>query len=153
MSNENKNFVWAVFDSEEEAIEAAESLKDWDDADDEIKLGAIGVLHMTKDGKLTTKKMGPRSTGSGALIGAILGGLVALFSPATLIGGALTGGLAGGILGAFHKQGLGLSDEQKDDISYYYASRLPGEPADGVEDVHFHPLEPRSVRGTISYHW
>ena len=39
------------------------------------------------------------------------------------------------------------------DISYYYASRLPGEPADGVEDVHFHPMEPRTLRGSVIWHW
>lgn len=33
---------------------------------------------------------------------------------------------------------------------YYYASRLAGEPADGVMDRHFHPLEPRSARITLS---
>ncbi len=32
------------------------------------------------------------------------------------------------------------------DIDYYYASRLKGEPAGGVPDIHFHPVEPRSVR-------
>ncbi|MBM4205061.1 MAG: TonB-dependent receptor, partial [Gammaproteobacteria bacterium] len=32
------------------------------------------------------------------------------------------------------------------DIAYFYTSRLPGEPDEGVDDVHFHPLEPRSVR-------
>ncbi|MEQ1539243.1 MAG: TonB-dependent receptor [Sphingorhabdus sp.] len=35
------------------------------------------------------------------------------------------------------------------DISYFYASRLPGEPADGVEDRHIHPVEPRQVRATV----
>ncbi len=35
------------------------------------------------------------------------------------------------------------------DISYFYASRLPGEPVEGVEDVHFHPLEPRTVRASL----
>ncbi len=44
-------------------------------------------------------------------------------------------------------------DSDDDDIAYYYASRLPGEPAEGVEDIHFHPLEPRTVRATITYHW
>ena len=33
-----------------------------------------------------------------------------------------------------------------DDIMYFYASRLPGEPASGVEDKHFHPAEPRTLR-------
>jgi outer membrane receptor protein involved in Fe transport len=32
------------------------------------------------------------------------------------------------------------------DIDYFYTSRLPGEPAAGVDDIHFHPIEPRSVR-------
>jgi outer membrane receptor protein involved in Fe transport len=33
---------------------------------------------------------------------------------------------------------------------YYYTDRLPGEPADGVADMHVHPLEPRSFRFTVS---
>jgi hypothetical protein len=32
------------------------------------------------------------------------------------------------------------------DIDYYYASRLPGEPAGGVNDIHFHPTLPRTAR-------
>jgi hypothetical protein len=39
-----------------------------------------------------------------------------------------------------------LLDAKVSDIDYYYPSRLPGEPAEGVSDVHFHPAEPRSVR-------
>jgi outer membrane receptor protein involved in Fe transport len=39
-----------------------------------------------------------------------------------------------------------LLDREDSDIEYYYASRLPGEPLEGVEDVHFHPMESRSVR-------
>jgi outer membrane receptor protein involved in Fe transport len=34
---------------------------------------------------------------------------------------------------------VNLFDRVVDDVSYSYASRLPGEPADGVEDRHFHP--------------
>ncbi len=32
------------------------------------------------------------------------------------------------------------------DIDYFYRSRLPNEPAEGVDGVHSHPVEPRSVR-------
>ena len=39
-----------------------------------------------------------------------------------------------------------LFDRRGSDIDYYYASRLKGEPAEGVNDIHFHPVEPRSVR-------
>ena len=44
-----------------------------------------------------------------------------------------------------------LFEKRASDIDYYYASRLPGEGADGVNDRHFHPVEPRSVRLTLSY--
>ena len=43
---------------------------------------------------------------------------------------------------------LGRND---DDIAYFYASRLPGEPAGGVEDVHFHPMERPSVRLSLAW--
>ena len=32
------------------------------------------------------------------------------------------------------------------DIDYYYASRLPREPLDGVDDIHLHPTLPRTTR-------
>jgi hypothetical protein len=44
---------------------------------------------------------------------------------------------------------LNLLDARDPDISYFYASRLPGEPADGVEDRHIHPVEPRQVRLSV----
>jgi len=43
-----------------------------------------------------------------------------------------------------------LFDRKASDIEYYYASRLKGEPAAGVADVHFHPVEPRRVRLTLT---
>lgn len=45
-------------------------------------------------------------------------------------------------------EALNLFNAHAPDISYFYASRLPGEPADGVEDRHIHPVEPRQVRLT-----
>lgn len=39
-----------------------------------------------------------------------------------------------------------LLNREDPDIQYFYASRLPGEPAEGVEDIHFHPIEKRGVR-------
>jgi hypothetical protein len=32
------------------------------------------------------------------------------------------------------------------DVDYYYTSRLPGEPLEGVDDLHTHPALPRTVR-------
>jgi outer membrane receptor protein involved in Fe transport len=39
-----------------------------------------------------------------------------------------------------------LLDAGDSDIDYYYTSRLPGEPAAGVDDIHFHPTLPRTAR-------
>lgn len=41
-------------------------------------------------------------------------------------------------------------DAKVSDIDYYYTSRLSGEPAAGVNDIHTHPHEPREVRVTLS---
>jgi hypothetical protein len=41
---------------------------------------------------------------------------------------------------------LNLLDRDDNDIEYFYASRLPGEPAAGIEDKHLHPAEPRTFR-------
>lgn len=46
---------------------------------------------------------------------------------------------------------LNLLDSKANDISYFYASRLPGEPAEGVEDRHVHPVEPRQARLSLRY--
>ena len=46
-----------------------------------------------------------------------------------------------------------LFDRKASDIDYYYASRLPGEPAGGVDDIHFHPVEPRAVRLTLQHNF
>ena len=35
-------------------------------------------------------------------------------------------------------------------IDYYYSSRLPGEDAAGVNDIHFHPVEPISFRMSVT---
>jgi outer membrane receptor protein involved in Fe transport len=44
-----------------------------------------------------------------------------------------------------------LLDRKVSDVDYFYASRLPGEPAEGVDDVHFHPAEPREIRLTADW--
>lgn len=41
---------------------------------------------------------------------------------------------------------LNAFDAKVSDIDYFYASRLAGEPDEGLEDVHFHPAEKRSAR-------
>ena len=43
-------------------------------------------------------------------------------------------------------EGFNLLDSKVADIDYFYRSRLPGEPLDGVDDIHTHPSLPRTAR-------
>jgi hypothetical protein len=44
-----------------------------------------------------------------------------------------------------------IFDAEASDIDYFYTSRLRGEPAEGVDDVHTHPALPRSARLGIQW--
>jgi hypothetical protein len=44
-----------------------------------------------------------------------------------------------------------LLNVKASDVDYYYASRLPSEPAGGVNNVHFHPTESRQARLLVRY--
>lgn len=49
---------------------------------------------------------------------------------------------------------LNLTDSGDHDIDYYYASRLPNEESDlGVEDLHYHVIEPRTIRISAAFHF
>jgi hypothetical protein len=50
------------------------------------------------------------------------------------------------VLSAFN-----LFDAEVSDVDYYYASRLPGEPGEGVKDIHTHPAVPRSARLVLQF--
>jgi TonB dependent receptor-like, beta-barrel/Carboxypeptidase regulatory-like domain/TonB-dependent Receptor Plug Domain len=43
-------------------------------------------------------------------------------------------------------EAFNIFDAQVSDIDYFYRSRLPGEPEEGIEDIHTHPALPRSAR-------
>lgn len=69
---------------------------------------------------------------------------------ARLVNGRLTYLLPHGLELGFEV--YNLLDDDVNDIDYFYASRLPGEPEEGVEDVHFHPAEPRTFRVLAFWH-
>lgn len=48
---------------------------------------------------------------------------------------------------------LNVLDARDPDISYYYRSRLQGEPVGGTEGVHFHPVIPRTARLSMAVHF
>ena len=53
----------------------------------------------------------------------------------------------------FYVDVLNVFDANVNDIEYFYASRLPGEPAGGVDDFHLHPAEPRTFRATLTMYF
>jgi uncharacterized membrane protein len=111
MAKGSDRLVLAFFDTEQAADAAAEQLKGWDKANEDIKLGAIGVMTIGDGGKMKTRNYGPRNVGRGAKIGAVLGLIVALTPGVNVIGGLVWGALAGGAVGSLSKKGLGMSDE------------------------------------------
>ena len=48
---------------------------------------------------------------------------------------------------------LNALDSDDHDITYFYESRLAGEPEEGVGDRHYHIIEPMSVRLNLSYRY
>jgi hypothetical protein len=48
-------------------------------------------------------------------------------------------------------EAFNLFDAQVSDIDYFYTSRLAGEPAEGVDDIHLHPALPRSARLGVQF--
>jgi outer membrane receptor protein involved in Fe transport len=48
-----------------------------------------------------------------------------------------------------HLDVFNLFDRQDHDIDYFYASQLRSEAAP-VDDIHFHPIEPRTLRFTVT---
>ena len=101
----DKQLVLSFFADEPAADTAAMELKDSGIAPGD----AIGLLVLDAAGNLKVDKVGARSWGAGAGVGACL----VLLGPAVLGVGLLGGTAAGGL----HHKGLKLSDEDKTRIS------------------------------------
>jgi hypothetical protein len=101
----NHTVVLSIFNDEAAADAAATSMKESGVA----KGDAIGVLVLDEKGNLKADKVGKRSWGKGAGIGAV----VALVSPIGLAAGLIGGGL----LGALHHKNLGLDEGDRERIS------------------------------------
>lgn len=100
----NKTVVLAIFKDEVSADAAAASLKESGVA----KGDAVGVLVLNEKGELKADKVGKRSWGKGAGIGAV----VALVTPVGLAAGLISGGLLGGL----HHKNLGLDEADRERI-------------------------------------
>jgi hypothetical protein len=100
----NNTMVLAIFNDEFSADAAAAGLKEAG----VTKHDAVGVLALNEKGQLKADKVGKRSWGKGAGIGAV----VALCTPVGLAAGLIGGGL----LGAFHHKNLGLDEADRERI-------------------------------------
>jgi len=110
--------VIASFDSQAQAEQAAKDLMGWDKANDDVKLGAIGILTKDDKGEIKTRNYSQRQTGKGAKVGMGLGVIAAVFSGGlTLIPTAIGGAVAGGAAGSLFRKGLGMSDEELQRLS------------------------------------
>jgi len=117
VSNSPEHAVIAIFDDAAKGEQAAHDLMAWDKANDDIKLGAVGLL--TREvgswgqGEVKTRNFSSRNTGKGAKVGMGLGVLAAVFSGGlTLIPGAVGGAIAGAGVGALSRNGLGVSNDE-----------------------------------------
>ena len=105
-----EHVVLAMFADQAAAEQGISALKNWDRANAEFKLGAIGTI--TKDGDKVNTHVG-RKTGKGASVGAILGVIAAVLSGGvTLLGGIVGGAALGGVIGIFMKQSLQLTEDE-----------------------------------------
>lgn len=112
--NQNDQVVIAFYPSEDAAQQAADALKHWDKANDDVKLGAIGII--TKEGD-KVKTQVPHKTGKGMAVGAVVGVIAgALTGGLTVVGGLVGGGVLGGIAGRFMKRSVGLTEEDVQQI-------------------------------------
>jgi uncharacterized membrane protein len=125
---DDSRVVIAFFDSEAAADKAAEDLKAWDEATEEIKLGNVGVLVRDAYGDIKQHKLGPRSGKKGAGIGVVLGVVAAIPTAGlSLLGGAVGGAIGGGAIGALFHKGL-----PKEDVDRITAELGEGHAAVGV---------------------
>src|SRR5262245_8285302 len=111
-NNKNDHVVIALFDSEDFANYGIDLLKKWDNATDDIKLGAIGTI--TKKGDKVKTHVSHR-TGGGAKVGAVLGIIAAVLTGGASWVVAVAGGSAlGAVAGTFFKKSLHLTKEDID---------------------------------------
>jgi uncharacterized membrane protein len=118
----NEHALIAVFDDAAKAEQAARDLMGWDKANDDIKLGAIGLLTRESgawgQASIKTKNFSARNTSKGAKVGLGLGVLAAVLSGGlTLVPGAVAGAVAGGAVGSLSRKGLGVTDEELENLT------------------------------------
>jgi len=113
MASKTNNVIIAYFAGPDVAATAGDEIRDWDKANDDIKLGGIGILTWD-NGEIKTNKLARASSGTGAKWGLALGAAAGILSGgATLVAGAVAGAAVGAVGAKLFHQNLGLTDEDK----------------------------------------
>jgi uncharacterized membrane protein len=90
--------VVAAFNDATAAGQALDALEEFDKAGT-IDIIAATVASRDDEGKVDVREIGVHTTGVGATAGVLVGGLIGLIFPPTLLGSAIVGGAAGGVIG------------------------------------------------------
>jgi uncharacterized membrane protein len=111
MASTTNHVIISYFPGSDDAERAAYALQAWDRANDDIKLGGIGLL-IWQDGKVKTYKLSRVEGRKGAKWGLVLGAVTGILSGGiTLVGGAVVGAAAGAVGAKLFYQDLGLTDD------------------------------------------
>lgn len=122
MAKEHDHLLIAYMPDHETAEQAAQDLKEWENSYSTIRLGAMGIISRKEDGQIKTEKIGSRATSEGAKWGVLAGAVAGIFTGGIgLVGGALVGLAAGTIAGTMFHRGLGMSDEEKENLDQHLA--------------------------------
>ena len=112
MANNNDKLVVAYYQNIPTAGGAAQELMDWDEADDDIKLGAIAVMsYDPRSEELVADEVGQRNTKKGALWGTAIGATLGILTGGiALIPGLIIGAGTGAAIGAVGHKDVVMTD-------------------------------------------
>lgn len=111
MGKQDQTLVLAAFADVAAAQAAMERVQNWDEADEDVKAGAIGVIAKDANGQINETLLGGRAGRTGAKAGVILGLIAAIPTGGlSLLGGLIAGGVGGGVLGHFVHRNYSLTE-------------------------------------------
>jgi uncharacterized membrane protein len=111
MTDKNDKLVVAYYQNIPTATGAAQEMMEWDEANDDIKLGAVAVMSYDPlQDELVTTEIGPRNTRKGALWGTAIGATLGILTGGiALIPGLIIGAGTGAALGALDRKDVVMS--------------------------------------------
>src|SRR5947209_15899316 len=97
--------LMAIFNNEEDATAALDQLRRMA-SDGTVKLTDAAIVTKAADNKIHVRDIADPKTGRSATKGAVIGGVLGVIFPPSLLVGAAVGGAAGGLYGKFRDKGF-----------------------------------------------